>query len=246
MAEAGSLNERPRLVLVAGKSCAGKTTLAELLKARRGFLHFDVDTWTRGGAYLEETRWPTPEEGEQWKATRSPELASAVENFHALCEAAKPGVPFPPDAVDDLLEMLCEEVLKVRGQHPDRDVVISWAPMSRAWRDTLRAGLGSDLECVILAVPDKLLETRQWDRLEQFMHNAMGLTLDEWIEKSNRENSTSTTREDLGKSWCGSSHLRHFDLAQDGEPRTQGITVTEEMTPDDVFRRAEAVLGLQS
>jgi len=74
----------------------------------------------------------------------------------------------------------------------------------------------------------------------------MGLTLDEWIEKSNRENGTSTTREDLGKSWCGSSHLRHFDLAQDGEPLTHGITVTEEMTPDDVLRRAEAVLGLQS
>merc|ERR1712146_420593 len=56
-----------------------------------------------GGAYLEETRWPTPEEGEQWKATRAPELASAVDKLWALCEAAKPGVPFPRDAVDDLL-----------------------------------------------------------------------------------------------------------------------------------------------
>merc|ERR1719401_2243816 len=219
MAEADALPNKPRLILVAGKSCGGKTTLAELLKARHGFLHFDVDTWTRGGAYLEETKWPSPEEGEQWKATRAPELASAVEKLDALAEAAKPGVPFPPDAVDDLLEMLCKEVLKVRGQHPDRDVVLSWIPHSRAWRDKLRAGLGSDLEC---------------------------LTLDELIEKNNRENGTSTTREDLGKSWCGSSHLRHFDLVQDGEPRTQGITITEEMIPDDVLRRAEAVLGLQS
>jgi len=61
-----------------------------------------------------------------------------------------------------------------------------------------------------------------------------------------REGCYTSVDEDLGKSWCGSSHLRHFDLAQDGEPRTQGITVTEEMTPDDVLRRAEAVLGLQS
>merc|ERR1719401_2999661 len=246
MAEADALPNKPRLILVAGKSCGGKTTLAELLKARRGFLHFDVDTWTRGGAYLEETKWPTPEEFEQWKATRAPELASAVEKLEALAEAAKPGVPFPPDAVDDLLEMLCKEVLKVRGQHPDRDVVMSWIPHSRAWRDKLRAGLCSDLECVILAVPDKLLEARQWDRLEKFCHDTLGMTLDEWIEKSNRENGTSTTREELGKSWCGSSHLRHFDLVQDGEPRTQGITVTEAMTPDDVLRRAEAVLGLES
>uniref|UniRef100_A0A7S2KE33 Uncharacterized protein n=1 Tax=Zooxanthella nutricula TaxID=1333877 RepID=A0A7S2KE33_9DINO len=245
MAAADSLPAEPRLTLVAGKSCAGKTTLSELLKARRGFLHFDVDTWTRGGAYLEETKWPTPEEFEQWKATRAPELAAAVERLEAMTEAAKPGVPFPPDAVDDLLEMLCKEVLKVRGQHPDRDVVISWCPFARAWRDKLRAGLGSDLECVILAVPDKLLEARQWDRLERFFVDKMGLTLDEWIEKSNKENGTSTTREDLGKAWCGSSHLRHFDLAQDGEPRTQGITVTEELTPDDVLRRAEAALGLQ-
>lgn len=245
MAQADPLPVKPRLVLVAGKSCVGKTTLAELLKARRGFLHFCVDTWTKGGAYLEETRWPTPEEGEQWKATRTPELASAVEKLEAMTEAAKPGVPFPPDAVDDFLEMLCKEVLNVRSQHPDRDVVISWVPFSRAWRDKLRAGLGSDLECVILAVPDELLEARQWDRLETFCRDRMGLTLDELIEKGNRENGTSTTREDLGRAWCGSSHLRHFDLAQDGEPRTQGITVTEEMTPDDVLWRVEAVLGLR-
>lgn len=248
MAEADSLQDKPRLILVAGKSSAGKTTLAELLKASHGFLHFDVDTWTKGGAYLEESPLlgPTPEVFEQWKAMRAPELASAVEKFVALAEAAKPGVPFPPDAVDDLLEMLCKEVLKVRGQHPNRDVVISWLPYSRAWRDKLRAGLGSDLECVILAVPDKLLEARQWDRLEHWCHDTMGMTLDELIEKNNRENGTSTTREDLGKAWCGSSHLRHFDLAQDDEPQTQGITVTEEMTPDDVLRRAEAALGLQS
>jgi len=245
MAEADSL-PKPRLILIAGKSCGGKTTLAELLKARRGFLHFCVDTWTRGGPYLEVTRWPTPEESEQWKATRAPELASAVEEMEAMANAAKPGVPFPPDAVDDLLEMLCEEVLKVRGQHPDRDLVMSWLPYSRAWRDKLRAGLGSDLECVILDVPDKLLEARQWDRLEKNLQDMMGLTLDEWIEKSNRENGTSTTREDLGKAWCGSSHLRHFDFAEEDEPRTQSITVTEEMTPEDVLRCAEAILGLQS
>lgn len=246
MAEADSLPEKPRLILVAGKSCSGKTTLAELLKARHGFLHFDVDTWTRGGAYLEETKWPTPEQGEQWKATRTPELASAVEKFEAMSEAAEPGVPFPPDAVDDLLEMLCKEVLKVRGQHPDRDMVISWLPYSHVWRDKLRTGLGSDLECLILAVPDKLLEARQWDRLEKWCRDTMGMTLDELIEKMNREKGTSTTREDLGKCWCGSSHLRHFDPAQDGEPRTQCITLTEEMTRDDVLSLAEAVLGLQA
>merc|ERR1712232_1383158 len=78
---------------------------------------------------------------------------------------------------------------------------------------------GSDLECLILAVPDKLLEARQWDRLEKRCRDTMGMTLDELIEKMNREKGTSTTREDLGKCWCGSSHLRHLDLAQDGGRR---------------------------
>lgn len=170
---------RKHLVWVCGHPGAGKTTLGNLVKERRQWLHFDGDSYTHGGDPIRDTGIPTKEMLDR----RDPELQRvylemADKGFGAVSRGQKP----PLSAWTPFYDRMCADVLRTFQQHPHSMVVTHALPV---YDEALRAHISSklpDLTWIILEDIGKAAAKREVKQVKDAAA-AEGKTMSEYLTK---------------------------------------------------------------
>lgn len=225
--------EATKLVFVSGVSGSGKTTLGEALKANHGYRHFDGDVYSFGGD-------PIAQSGETVRPDwgRSDELAVA---YNAMM-AAWVGEDLAPFAA--FYDMFCAAV-KERADQGDSPLVVTHSAYREKVRDLIRERLPG-VKFVVLDVPLDICGERKVDNLVQTCEKR-GISLSEFFRSFNpaMKDAPDLPLEQIKPMVIGmnTKGAAGFEPATEDEKSTFGITVTADMSKNDVVEKAVAALA---
>lgn len=182
-----------RVVVITGLGGSGKTSVAEELRSKHGFVHFDGDLWASGanpvaGDYKAKL-------GEQAVPSAGPEHK---ERFTAYCnfllklrtdasqgESDSADVVDEPEAWRPFFTAFCEAVQRCRATLGDGDgnesptLVVSYSIYLQSMRDFVRTALGENTTLLVLQLPREVALERIASRcVEQYAQ--VGKSVEEW------------------------------------------------------------------
>lgn len=225
------------LVFVTGYSGAGKTTLAEGLKHKHDFIHFDGESWMCGMDPIEEAGvTPTAEV----MAKVDPDRAALSKAMQSCCAKITAGEEPEASAYENFYSAMLADVKASRAKLQGKDIVISHAPYLRVMRDFCRTQLDGDVIFLVINASVEVLRERVKKRLETFA-TAQGKTLEEFImgAASPGKNTFEERMEAMMGNVKGLSEAVESD-----EPNTFELLVTAQTDADAVLNSACSHLGI--
>ena len=172
-----------RVIVITGLQGAGKTTLAEELRARHGFIHFDGDLWTSGanpvaGDYETEL-------GLQQAPTME---AAHKQRFENLCtfllklrSAQDPSSIDEPCLWQPFFAAFCQAVqdcrLNLAADSPG--LVVSQSVHLESMREFIKQSLGENTCVLALQLPLEIAVERAAVRCTE-QYTQVGKSLEEW------------------------------------------------------------------
>jgi chloramphenicol 3-O-phosphotransferase len=157
----------PKIVLVSGVPSAGKTTLAELLRDKCGWIHFDGDCWTVGRDPVTEAGANIMPEDFQNAAEEVPEITKLKMELKDVVMAILTGGHVDLVSMERFYGAMIAKIQEVRAEQPGKEIVLSRATFVRQERDVLRKLLGNDFACVMLCASPALLGKRKVERAQR-------------------------------------------------------------------------------
>ena len=171
-----------RIVFISGLQGAGKSALAEALKTKHGFAHFDGDLWSLGADPLGGDR---PQlQGKEAEVLQ--ERKKSITEFLLKFRAEEASVADEPQAYSPFYEAMCTDALAVASalppDHPG--LIVAHAVYRRSMRDFIRDKLSTSsfsvtyLE-ITTPVPDVATERAAQRCVAQYA--AMDKKVEEWM-----------------------------------------------------------------
>jgi len=156
--------------------------IAEWLKSRHAFVHFDGDSWMNGFDPVEEADFQPTQQNFARMQNKPEPLATLFNNFVPSFQMMLSGQAFNEAALDEFYTAMAESINKTRAKYPGRDVIVTHAVFTKKVRDCLRRELGEDLETIILTMSPEILRHRVIDNLEA-QAASQGITCEVFVHR---------------------------------------------------------------
>ena len=223
------------LVFITGRAGSGKTTLGENFKTRNDFVHFDGDQYPHGNHPVKDSG-QTIQKKDQQKRDKQMEQVydnlAVKEGYYGLFQGKTPEL----SVWTPFYDLFINKINETKLEYPNMNIAISQSVYPRSVRDYIRNKCGNNAYFIILHPKIELSTARVVSRTHDLAAK-VGKTAEEYLKEWGR------SMEKL-KNETAPMIQKGFEPMQDDEPNTYQIDFDESMTRQDVFEKAQQLLGL--